>query len=61
MKRLRLRRVRVGCSQVELARRIGKSPAWLSLVERGYLSPSKEMLNKMKIALMGGGWTDGRG
>jgi transcriptional regulator with XRE-family HTH domain len=61
MRRLRLRRVLVGMSQAELARRVGKSPAWLSLVERGYLRPETDMLARLKASLKDGGDGNGRG
>ncbi|TAJ26047.1 MAG: XRE family transcriptional regulator [Nitrospirae bacterium] len=54
MRQLRLQRVLAGLSQVELARRVGKSPAWLSRVERGYLQPDPSVLSKIKDALKTG-------
>lgn len=59
MRRLRFQRLLRGIPQVELAQRVGKSPAWLSLVERGYLRPTPELLSKLKTALKGRGETDG--
>lgn len=61
MRRLRVKRVLVGFSQAELAKRVGKSSAWLSLVERGYLRPSPEMFRRLQAALKGGEESDGRG
>jgi len=43
-KNIRMRRIFQGLSQAELARRIGKSMGWVSLVERGYLRPTPEMI-----------------
>lgn len=59
MRRLRLKRVLVGMSQAELARRVGKSPAWLSLVERGYLRPVPDMLARLKASLKDQGDSNG--
>ena len=59
MRRLRLKRLLCGISQAELARRVKKSPAWLSLVERGYLKPDAEMLFKLKAALSHDGGNHG--
>lgn len=61
MQQLRVRRILTGTSQAELARRVGKSPAWLSLVERGYLQPGPDMLTRLKAALKDRGNADGRG
>ena len=61
MRRVRLRRVLLGMSQAELARRVGKSPAWMSLVERGYLRPEPPMLARLKASLNDEGETNGRG
>ena len=47
----RMRRILQGLSQAELARRIGKSMAWISLVERGYLHPTPAMLTAILKAL----------
>lgn len=47
----RMRRILQGLSQAELGRRIGKSMAWVSLVERGYLQPSPEMVTAIWEAL----------
>jgi transcriptional regulator with XRE-family HTH domain len=51
MRRLRLRRILAGLSQVELAWRVGKSAGWMSLVERGYLRPAPDMLARLKASL----------
>jgi transcriptional regulator with XRE-family HTH domain len=48
---LRMRRILQGLSQAEVARRIGKSMAWVSLVERGYLHPTPEMVTAIWEAL----------
>jgi len=44
---LRTRRRMAEMSQAQLANLVGKSPAWLSLVERGYLTPSQETLRQL--------------
>jgi len=49
--KLRTRRIVWGLSQWEVARRVGKSAAWLSLVERGYINPTREILNRLKKAV----------
>lgn len=49
--KLRTRRILLGLSQWEVARRVGKSAAWLSLVERGYINPTSEMLDRFKKAV----------
>ena len=46
----RTRRILQGLSQAELGRRIGRSMAWVSLVERGYLCPTPEMVRAIKKA-----------
>lgn len=61
MRRLRLKRLLLGLNQAELARRVGKSPAWLSLVERGYLRPDTEVLARLNASLKGEGGSNGRG
>lgn len=61
MRRLRLKRILVGISQAELARRVGKSAAWLSLVERGYLRPGPDILARLKAVLKDRENADGRG
>lgn len=60
MQRIRWQRVRAGMSQAELAQRVGKSPAWLSLVERGYLRPTPDMLARLKVSLKDEGDSNGR-
>ena len=47
---LRMSRILQGLSQAELGRRIGRSMAWVSLVERGYLCPTPEMVIAIKKA-----------
>ena len=49
-KNIRMRRIFQGLSQAELARRIGKSMGWVSLVERGYLRPTPEMVTAIQKA-----------
>jgi len=46
----RMRRILQGLSQAELGRRIGKSMAWVSLVERGFLYPTPEMVTAIQKA-----------
>ena len=48
-----MKRVRIlaGISQVELARRVGRSGSWVSLVERGYLRPFPAMRARIAKAL----------
>ena len=54
---LRVGRILLGLSQAELGRRIGKSMGWVSLVERGYLQPTPEMLTAIqKILAKGNQW-----
>ncbi len=49
--KLRTRRIVLGLPQCEVARRVGKSAAWLSLVERGYIHPPAGIFNRLKKAL----------
>ena len=49
---LRIQRILSELSQAELGRRIGRSIAWVSLVERGYLKPTPEMLTAIQEILV---------
>ncbi len=49
--KLRTRRIVLGLPQCEVARRVGKSAAWLSLVERGYLHPDEKTQNTLRQVL----------
>jgi transcriptional regulator with XRE-family HTH domain len=48
---MRLFRALRGLSQAEVAHSIGRSQAWLSQIERGYLEPSSSDLDKLALAL----------
>jgi len=48
---LRIKRILLGLSQHEIARRVGRSAAWISLVERGYVKPKNELREKIRKAL----------
>ena len=50
---LRAKRLLLGISQWEVGRRVGKSAAWVSLVERGYLHPDKETQAALRQVLRG--------
>ena len=51
MKGMRIKRFLAGLSQAEIGKRLGRSPAWVSLVERGYLVPSDELMEAMEEQL----------
>ena len=48
---IRLMRLIVGISQNELARRVDKSAAWLSLIERGYIKAPYVVREQLKQAV----------
>ncbi len=48
---LKQRREKIGISQVELARRVGYSKAWISMIENSKEQPSRRLAGKINRAL----------
>jgi transcriptional regulator with XRE-family HTH domain len=48
---LKLHRVRRGMSQAELAKLVGVSASWISLLERGLVDPKDDLAEKLSLVL----------